>query len=84
MQFLSESITISALGSTLGLILGVLFTMAAVPIIKHFTKVPFEAAYTLNTLFTISIIAVIVGVVFGTYPAIKASKLDPVEAIRRE
>ena len=83
-QFLSESITISALGSMLGLVIGVLFTMAVVPIIKHFTKIPFEAAYTLNTLLTISLVAILIGIVFGTYPAIKASKLDPVEAIRRE
>ncbi|MCF6360449.1 MAG: ABC transporter permease [Cyclobacteriaceae bacterium] len=84
LQFLTESITISAIGSILGLILGVLFTMGAVPLIKHFTKIPFQAAYTLNTMLIISIVAIIVGIVFGTYPAIKASKLDPVEAIRRE
>jgi putative ABC transport system permease protein len=29
-------------------------------------------------------LAILVGVVFGTYPAMRASKLDPVEAIRRE
>ena len=83
-QFLSESLTISLLGSVLGTILGILFTMAAVPIIQHFTKMPFEAAFTLNTLAVISIIAIVVGIVFGTYPAIKASKLHPVEAIRAE
>lgn len=81
-QFLSESLTISVLGSMLGLVLGILFTMAAVPIIQHFAKIPFEAAYTANTLIVISIIAVVVGIVFGTYPAVKASKLDPIEAIR--
>lgn len=83
-QFLSESLTISLLGSFLGLVLGVLFTMIAVPIVRHFSEIQFEAVYTLNTLVTISVVAMIIGIVFGTYPAVKASKLDPVEAIRRD
>ncbi|MBL7858873.1 MAG: ABC transporter permease [Cyclobacteriaceae bacterium] len=82
--FLSESITVSAFGSLLGLILGTLFTMAAIPIVKAITKVPFQAAYTFNTFLIISFIAVLVGIIFGTYPAIRASRLDPVEAIRHE
>ncbi|MFN7116190.1 MAG: ABC transporter permease [Saprospiraceae bacterium] len=82
--FLSESITVSLLGSMLGLILGVLFTMAAIPIIKAFVDVPFQAAYTWNTFLIITTIAILIGVIFGTYPAMKAARLDPVEAIRRE
>jgi putative ABC transport system permease protein len=82
--FLSESITVSAFGSFIGLIFGTLFTMAAIPIVKSLTKIPFQASYTIDTFLIISIIAVLVGVVFGTYPAIRASKLDPVEAIRHE
>ncbi|MBK8921841.1 MAG: ABC transporter permease [Saprospirales bacterium] len=83
-QFLAESITISAFGSMLGLVVGVLATMVIIPIIKALTELPFEAVYTWNTFFTIGIIAILVGIIFGTYPAMKASKLDPVEAIRRE
>jgi putative ABC transport system permease protein len=84
LQFLSESITISFFGSMTGLALGILSTMIIVPVIKSLTEIPFQAAYTWNTFFVVSILAVVVGVVFGTYPAIRAARLDPVEAIRRE
>jgi putative ABC transport system permease protein len=83
-QFLSESVTISAFGSLLGLILGILGTMIIIPIVRSVTEVPFYAIYTWNTLLVITIVSLVVGVAFGTYPAIRASKLDPVEAIRRE
>jgi putative ABC transport system permease protein len=84
LQFLTEAVTISCFGSICGLILGVSFTWAALPVIKSITKAPFQAAYTMNTLLIVSSIAVLVGIIFGTYPAMRASRLDPVEAIRRE
>jgi putative ABC transport system permease protein len=84
LQFLAESVTISVFGSFLGLLLGVLASMAFNPIIKMWAEVPFEASFTLNTLLTVSLISILIGVVFGTYPAIRAARLDPVEAMRRE
>lgn len=82
--FLSESITVSAFGSVLGLVLGVVGTMIIIPIVKAITEVPFQAAFTWNTLVVISIISLLVGIVFGTYPAIRAARLNPVDAIRHE
>ncbi len=82
--FLAESITVSAFGSFVGVVFGVIATMVIIPIVKAITKVPFQAAYTLNTFLIISLVALIVGVVFGTYPALRASRLNPVDAIRHE
>ncbi|TAE32616.1 MAG: ABC transporter permease [Cytophagales bacterium] len=83
-QFLSESITISTFGSLLGLALGILSTMVIIPIIKALTDVPFQVAYTWNTFGVIVVVAMLIGIIFGTYPAMRAARLDPVEAIRRE
>lgn len=84
LQFLSESITVSAFGSFMGLVVGVFMSMIAVPIIRAFVEVPFEAAYTWSTFVLIAVLSLVVGITFGTYPALRASRLDPVEAIRRE
>jgi putative ABC transport system permease protein len=81
--FLSESITLSMLGSIIGIALGVLVTLLAIPVIKSFTKAPFEAAFTLNTILIIAAVSILIGIIFGTYPANKAARLDPVVAIQR-
>ncbi len=84
LQFLSESVTVSALGSLLGLTAGILISLAAVPIVKYVVDIPFHVAFTWSTLLVIGIVALFVGIVFGTYPAMRAARLTPVEAIRRE
>jgi putative ABC transport system permease protein len=82
--FLTESVAVSVFGSALGLIFGILGTMLVTAIIRAVTDVPFEAAYTLDTFVVVTVVAVLIGMIFGTYPAVKAARLDPVEAIRRE
>lgn len=86
LQFLSESLCISFIGSGLGLVLGVLGTFAITPLITLFIPeiTDFQAHFSWGTLITVGVIALIIGVTFGTYPAMKAANLDPVEAIRRE
>ena len=75
-QFLIESITLSLSGGLIGLIVGFIGTLIARNWIN--AQVPVWAVF-LSLSFSI-----FVGVVFGTYPAIKASKKDPVEALRYE
>lgn len=84
LQFLAESVTVSLFGSILGVAVGVLFTLGAVPIINAITNIEFQATFTMGTFILVASIAVLIGIIFGTYPATRAARLDPVEAIRRE
>ncbi|MCI0550429.1 MAG: ABC transporter permease, partial [Anaerolineae bacterium] len=77
-QFLLESILISASGGLAGIVLGILV-------------IPLAAALNQGValLYPGSIplafgVAVLIGIVFGLYPAIRASRLDPIEALRYE
>lgn len=76
MQFILESSFLSILGGLVGIALGLLATFAVQSFLR--AEVPLWA---IGISFGFSLF---VGVVFGTYPAISASKLDPIEALRYE
>lgn len=85
LQFMAESVTISFVGSFLGWIVGILGVFTFIPIVNALTDLgDFNAAIGTGTVFLIMVIALIVGVVFGTYPAWRAAQLTPVDAIRHE
>lgn len=77
-QFLAEALFYAMLGGLLGLIAGIALTKAAGSILDIEATVSTSAA-TLSVLFSAT-----VGIIFGLMPAYKASKLDPVEALRHE
>ncbi len=84
MQFLAESMVISLAGSLTGFVLGMVMTLGVTPIIRSLTKVPFYAAFDYRTLVIVVVVAILVGIIFGVYPARKAARLTPVDAIRHE
>ncbi|HEX9502169.1 MAG TPA: ABC transporter permease [Thermoanaerobaculia bacterium] len=77
-QFLSESILVSVLGGFLGIFVGKLFTDG----IAALTRDP--AMITPDTIVKALIFAAGTGLIFGMYPAIRASRLSPIEALRTE
>lgn len=78
MQFLTESIVVSFLGGFMGIILGWLITFTFSMIIG------WNASVSLNSILLAFGFSVMIGIVFGIYPAMKASKLHPIEALRYE
>lgn len=77
-QFLLEAVLLSVAGGGVGMAVGLAISLAIAYFVGWPLRVPVSALAG-PFLFTLAI-----GVAFGTYPADRAARLDPVEAIRRE
>jgi putative ABC transport system permease protein len=77
-QFLTEAVIISMLGAFFGIILGIIVGNLFSLVLSTGFVVPW------NWVFYGIIICTVVGLLAGLYPALKAGKLNPIEALRYE
>jgi len=76
LQFLIEAVTLSALGGIIGIILGIAFSLLV--------NIFFQTTITWWSIALSFGFSVLVGVVFGVAPALRASKMNPIQALRYE
>jgi putative ABC transport system permease protein len=79
LQFTLEAVALCMVGGTLGILAGSLFTL-----ILHFAVTFLHASLSFVWVVIAFVVACVIGLVFGIYPAWKAASLDPIEALRYE
>ena len=77
-QFVIEAATTSSLGGLVGIAVGIVGAYGAGAIMDM------EVAPTLNSILLAFSVSVGIGMIFGYFPASKASKLNPIDALRYE
>ena len=78
LQFIIESMILCLIGGVLGIVLG--FALGAVAA----SMLGYAAAAPVTAILGSVVFSMVIGVFFGYYPANKAAKLDPIEALRYE
>lgn len=83
LQFLIESIFLTLLGGILGILTGVFVSYLAAIVIQRLGY-DWQFIISYQSIFLASTISILIGVVFGIYPSLKAGKVSPMEALRYE
>ncbi len=85
-QFLIESAVLSVAGGIIGILVGVFFGIGAAKLFSIFVAkgTDWPSVVSLWSVITASTVSFVIGVVFGIYPANRAAKLTPTEALRHK
>lgn len=78
LQFLTEAIVLTSVGGAIGVLLGI----GGAKIISNIMDMPFYIS--ISAIVGALVFSMLVGIIFGLLPSIKASKLQPVDALKYE
>jgi putative ABC transport system permease protein len=77
-QFLTEAVALTSLGGLIGIVAGIVLAK----VISNVMQTPF--AISVPAMIVAVVFSMVIGVIFGLFPAIKASNLNPIDALRYE
>lgn len=83
-QFLLESVILTCLGGAIGIFIGVGFSVLSALVISRLLGQAWPLGISFFAIALGFLVAALIGIVFGLYPARRASKLNPIEALRYE